>query len=183
MIAPRYQEIPSAQIPVAQTKDGSVTVRVIAGKALGAKAVIETRTPIIYLHFTLQAGASSVQSVPKKYNAFTYVLDGSGLFGTEQERGEDEQMVIFAPDGEKVAIANPADATQPLDLLLIAGVPLNRPVVRYGPFVMNTEAEILQAIGGISRVTFQMDNVQMNHAQLMRSIELIRMQMSPLLND
>ncbi|MEG4230422.1 pirin-like C-terminal cupin domain-containing protein [Microcoleus sp. N9_A2] len=146
MIAPRYQEIPSAQIPVAQTKDGSVTVRVIAGEALGAKAVIETRTPIIYLHFTLQPGASMVQSVPKEYNAFTYVLDGSGLFGTEQERGEDGQMVIFAPDGEEVAIANPADATQPLDLLLIAGVPLNEPVVRYGPFVMNTEAEILQAI-------------------------------------
>lgn len=146
MMAPRYQEIPSAQIPVAQTKDGSVTVRVIAGEALGAKAVIETRTPIIYLHFTLQPGASMVQPVPKEYNAFAYVLDGSGLFGTEQERGEDGQMVIFASDGEEVAIANPADATQPLDLLLIAGVPLNEPVVRYGPFVMNTEAEIIQAI-------------------------------------
>jgi hypothetical protein len=94
----------------------------------------------------LQPGASIVQPVPKEYNAFAYVLDGSGLFGTEQERGEDGQMVIFATDGEDVAIANPADATQPLNLLLIAGVPLNEPVVRYGPFVMNTEAEIIQAI-------------------------------------
>jgi quercetin 2,3-dioxygenase len=121
-------------------------VRVIAGEALGAEAVVETRTPIIYLHFTLQPGATIVQPVPKEYNAFAYVLDGSGLFGAEQERGEDGQMVIFATDGEEVTMTNPADATQPLDLLLIAGVPLNEPVVRYGPFVMNTEAEIVQAI-------------------------------------
>ncbi|MBE9224046.1 pirin family protein [Phormidium sp. LEGE 05292] len=145
-IAPRYQEIGAAQIPVAQSEDGSVTVRAIAGEALGALAVIETRTPIIYLHFTLQPGASIVQRVPKEYNAFAYILDGSGLFGTEQEPGNDGQMVMFAPDGDEVVIANPADAPQPLDLLLIAGVPLNEPVVRYGPFVMNTEAEILQAL-------------------------------------
>ncbi|WP_019488096.1 pirin family protein [Kamptonema formosum] len=146
MIAPRYQEIEAAQIPVVQSSDRSVTVRVIAGEALGAKAVIETNTPIIYLHFTLQPGASVVQRVPKEYNAFAYLLDGSGLFGTEQERGDDGQMVMFAPDGDEVVITNPADAQQPLDFLLIAGVPLNEPVVRYGPFVMNTEAEIIQAI-------------------------------------
>ncbi len=146
MIPPRYQEIPSAQIPVAQTEDASVTVRVIAGEALGAKAVIETRTPIIYLHLTLQPGASLVQPVPKEYNAFAYVLEGAGLFGAELERGDDGQMVLFAQDGPEVTIANSTDAEKPLDLLLIAGVPLNEPVVRYGPFVMNTEAEILQAI-------------------------------------
>ncbi|MCL1474677.1 pirin family protein [Argonema antarcticum] len=146
MIAPRYQEIGAAQIPVVQSSDGSVTVRAIAGEALGAKAVIETRTSIIYLHFTLQPGASVVQRVPKEYNAFAYLLDGSGLFGAEQERGNDGQMVMFAHDGDEVAIANPADAQQPLDFLLIAGVPLNEPVVRYGPFVMNTEVEIMQAL-------------------------------------
>lgn len=145
-IAPRYQEIGAAQIPVAQTEDGSVTVRVIAGEALGAKAVIETRTPIVYLHFTLQPGASIVQRVPQEYNAFAYLLDGSGLFGIEQELGNDGQMVMFASDGDEVVIANPVDAQQPLDFLLIAGVPLNEPVVRYGPFVMNTKAEIIQAI-------------------------------------
>ncbi|MGL5058386.1 MAG: pirin-like C-terminal cupin domain-containing protein, partial [Microcoleus sp.] len=88
---------------------------------------METRTPIIYLHFTLQPGATIVQPVPKEYNAFAYVLDGSGWFGAEQERGEDGQMVIFATDGEEVTMTNPADATQSLDLLLIAGVPLNEP--------------------------------------------------------
>ncbi|GAB4142632.1 MAG: pirin family protein [Cyanobacteria bacterium J069] len=146
MIAPRYQEIPAAHIPTAQTEDGLVTVRVIAGEALGAQAVIETRTPMIYLHYTLQPGASIFQAVPQSYNAFAYVLEGAGLFGATQERGEDGQMIIFAQDGDTAAIANPADAKIPLDLLLIGGVPLNEPVVRYGPFVMNTESEIMQAI-------------------------------------
>ncbi len=146
MSPPRYQEIPADQIPSAQTEDGSVQVRVIAGEALGAKALIETRTPIIYLHFTLQPGATIVQTVPQAYNAFAYVLDGSGEFGSDQESGNDGQMVLFAQDGEEVIITNPAEAQQPLDLLLIAGVPLNEPVVRYGPFVMNTKTEIQQAI-------------------------------------
>jgi redox-sensitive bicupin YhaK (pirin superfamily) len=146
MMPPRYQEIPAAHIPVAQTEDGSVTVRVIAGEALGAKAVIQTRTPITYLHFTLQPGATMIQPVPKEYNAFVYVLEGAGLFGTEPAPGDDGQMVLFSQDGEDVVLSNPADAQRPLDLLLIAGVPLNEPVVRYGPFVMNTEAEIIQAI-------------------------------------
>jgi hypothetical protein len=146
MMPPRYQEILAAHIPVAQTEDKSVMVRVIAGEALGAKAVIQTRTPIIYLHFTLQPGATMIQPVPKEYNAFVYVLEGAGLFGTEPAPGDDGQMVLFAQDGEDVVISNPADAQRPLDLLLIAGVPLNEPVVRYGPFVMNTEAEIIQAI-------------------------------------
>jgi redox-sensitive bicupin YhaK (pirin superfamily) len=61
MMPPRYQEIPAAHIPVAQTEDRPVTVRVIAGEALGAKAVIQTRTPITYLHFTLQPGTQRVQ--------------------------------------------------------------------------------------------------------------------------
>lgn len=145
MIAPRYQEIPSEHIPTVQTEDGLVTVKVIAGESLGATAVIETRTPIIYLHFTIQPGGRVLQAVPGHYNALAYVLDGTGLFGVAGERGEDGQMVMFAQDGETVAIANPTDATVPLNVLLIAGVPLNEPVVRYGPFVMNTEAEIMQA--------------------------------------
>ncbi|GAB4229773.1 MAG: pirin family protein [Elainellaceae cyanobacterium] len=145
MIAPRYQEIPAEGIPTAQTGDGSVTVRVIAGAALGATAVIETRTPIIYLHFTLQPGATIAQPIPHSYNAFAYVLDGEGQFGAEAKRAGDGQMVLFAQDGEEVVVTNPAEATAALDLLLIAGVPLNEPIVRYGPFVMNTEAEIVQA--------------------------------------
>ncbi len=146
LMKPRYQEIPAAGIPTARTGDGLVSVRVIAGESLGARAVVETVTPIIYLHFTLRPGGRVAQPVSRDYGAFAYVIDGEGAFGREGERGADGQMVMFAPDGDEVTIANPADASSDLDVLLIAGVPLNEPVARYGPFVMNTEAEIYQAI-------------------------------------
>jgi redox-sensitive bicupin YhaK (pirin superfamily) len=145
MIKPRYQEIPSSQIPKATSADDLVSVSVIAGEAMGAKAVIETRTPIIYLHYRLKPGGVATQRVPKNYNAFAYVVEGAGLFGADGERGADGQMVMFAPDGDEVRIENPANADAPLEVLLIAGMPLNEPIARYGPFVMNTEAEIHQA--------------------------------------
>src|SRR6266436_664865 len=145
MMNPRYQEIPSSQIPKATSADGLVKVSVIAGEAMGEKAVIETRTPIIYLHYRIEPGGVATQQVPHDYNAFAYVIDGAGLFGVEDERGADGQMIMFAPAGDGVRIENPADASATLEVLLIAGVPLNEPIARYGPFVMNTEAEIHQA--------------------------------------
>ena len=146
MMKPRYQEIPAAQIPKAVSGDGLVTVNVIAGEALDQKAVIETRTPIIYLHYRIKPGGSVTQEVPSAFNAFAYVVDGEGLFGAERERAGDGQMVLFAQDGDELRIENPEDSKTTLDVLLIAGSPLNEPVVRYGPFVMNTREEIYQAI-------------------------------------
>ena len=146
MMSPRYQEIPGAQIPKAVSPDGLVTVSVIAGEALGQKAVIETRTPIIYLHYRLEPGGVVTQTVPSAYNAFGYIVDGEGLFGSERERAKDGQMIMFGQDGDEVRIENPADAETALDVLVIAGEPLNEPVARYGPFVMNTNDEIHQAI-------------------------------------
>ena len=146
MMKPRYQEISSSQIPKATSADGLVTVRVIAGEAMDQKAVIETRTPIIYLHYRVEPGGVVTQRVPDDYQAFAYVVEGGGLFGAEGESAGDGQMVMFAQDGREVRIENPSDAKAPLELLLIAGVPLNEPVARYGPFVMNTEIEIRQAI-------------------------------------
>ena len=148
MMTPRYQEIPSAQIPTGQNADGSVKVRVIAGEALGVKAAIDTRTPILYQHFTLAAGATLVHPVPAQYRVFAYPLSGSGTFGVDENEqpvgAKAQQMVIFGDEGEHVQITASADA--PLDMLLLGGIPLNEPVVRYGPFVMNTEAEIHQAV-------------------------------------
>jgi len=146
MMKPRYQEIPNSQIPKATSVDGLVTVSVIAGEAMGQRAVIETRTPIIYLHYRLEPGGTVNQEVPSAYNAFAYVVDGEGLFGAEGERLGNGQMVLFAQDGDEVRIENPVEAQATLEVLLIAGVPLNEPVARYGPFVMNTQAEIRQAI-------------------------------------
>ncbi len=145
MMNPRYQEIPNSEIPKATSADGLVKVSVIAGEAMGKKAVIETRTPIIYLHYRIKPGGASTQEVPGAYNAFAYVVGGEGLFGAEGERAGDGQMVLYAQDGNEVRIENPAAANTTLEVLLIAGVPLNEPVARYGPFVMNTEGEIRQA--------------------------------------
>src|SRR5947207_9749985 len=145
MNKPRYQEIRGLRIPKATSPDGLVSVSVIAGEAMGEKAVIDTRTPIIYLHYRINPGGFVTQQVPRAFNAFAYVVDGAGSFGVEGERGADGQMIMFAPDGDEVRIENPADAKATLEVLLIAGVPLNEPVERYGPFVMNTEAEIHQA--------------------------------------
>jgi redox-sensitive bicupin YhaK (pirin superfamily) len=145
MTKPRYQEIPRAQIPQATSADGLVTVRVIAGEAMGQQAVIETHTPIVYLHYTIEPGGVVEQHLPAEYNAFAYLVEGAGLFGAESERAIDGQMVMFAQDGGAIRIENLASATDRVELLLIAGVPLNEPVARYGPFVMNTEREIRQA--------------------------------------
>lgn len=146
MMHPRYQELPSSQIPAAQSPDGKISVKVVAGEAFGTRAAIDTRTPIMYLHFTLQPGATLVHAVPREYNAFAYVIDGAGLFGADNRPAGEAQMVMFAQDSGEISVTNPENAEAPLNILLLAGVPLNEPVVRYGPFVMNTEAEIYQAI-------------------------------------
>jgi redox-sensitive bicupin YhaK (pirin superfamily) len=143
MTKPRYQEIPGTGIPIAKSDDGKVTVRVIAGEALGQRAVIETRTPIFYLDCTLEPGASLTQSAPPEYNAFAYVVEGRGVFGSNRRDAAKHEMLLFANDGDAMSVEAAPDS--PLKALLIGGVPLREPVARYGPFVMNTRQEILQA--------------------------------------
>jgi redox-sensitive bicupin YhaK (pirin superfamily) len=144
MMKPRYQDLPSNKIPT--TQNDGVKVKVIAGESMGKQAVVETRTPIMYLHFTLQPGTKVTQPVPQNYNAFAYVVNGEGLFGNKQRPAHKEQVVLFEQDGNEITINASTDTKSPLDVLLIAGVPLGEPVARYGPFVMNTEEEIRQAI-------------------------------------
>ena len=146
MMHPRYQEIPREKIPTALSADQKITVRVIAGEAMEAKAVIDTRTPIMMLHYTLAPGAQVLQPVPGDYNVFAYVFGGSGRFGSNQRDATERQMVLFGNDGESVSISSPMESTKPLEVLVIGGAPLREPVVRYGPFVMNTEEEISQAV-------------------------------------
>ena len=144
MMRPHYQEVPREEIP--KVTDGTVTVRVIAGEAMGAKAIISTRTPIIFLHYTLAPGTEVMQPVPRDHEVFAYVFGGAGNFGSNECRAVERQMVPFANEGESVRIYSPSEAPENLDVLVIGGVPLHEPVVRYGPFVMNTKEEIGQAI-------------------------------------
>jgi redox-sensitive bicupin YhaK (pirin superfamily) len=140
MMQPRYQELRAAEIPTATSADGKVVVTVIAGESLGMRASIDTRTPIIYLHVRLAAGARFTQAVPATYNAFAFVIGGEAAFGERIAREND--AVIFDRDGDEVAIASERGA----ELLLIGGEPLDEPIARYGPFVMNTVGEIRQAV-------------------------------------
>jgi hypothetical protein len=142
MMKPRYQEIPAARIPEAASADGKVKVRVIAGESLGKKAVIETRTPIMYLHFTIQPGGEIVQPVPADHTAIAYVIDGVLRAGPDGRAVKEGQMAwLGSGDAVRLKAENPS----PANFLLLTGVPLNEPVARYGPFVMNTRAEIEQA--------------------------------------
>jgi len=143
MIAPRYQDTASARIPVVDRGDG-VRVKVVAGEALGARAVIETHTPILYLHATLQPGARLTVPVRPSHNLFAFVFGGEGTFGAKDQPARDGHLVIFAHDGEAVSLAATGSGA-PLDVLLVGGEPLLEPVARYGPFVMNSEQELVQA--------------------------------------
>jgi redox-sensitive bicupin YhaK (pirin superfamily) len=143
MIQPHYQEIPAERIPSAETADGKVSVRVLAGESLGARAVIETRTPIFYLDFMLKPGGSVVQPVAPDLNAFAYIIEGPARFGTPGTAVQRATMASFNKDGDEISIqAEPGSSAR---VLLIGGRPLNEPIARYGPFVMNTEQEIRQA--------------------------------------
>jgi redox-sensitive bicupin YhaK (pirin superfamily) len=141
MMKPRYQEIPAAKIPEATSADGKVKVRVIAGESLGRHAVIETRTPIMVLHFTIQPGGEIVQPVPAGHTAIAYVIDGVLRAGPDGRVVKEGQMARLGT-GDFVRLAA---GTTSANFLLLAGVPLNEPVARYGPFVMNTREEIEQA--------------------------------------
>src|SRR5438093_1844786 len=104
MIRPHYQEIPRAKIPSAQTTDGKVSVRILAGESLGKRAVIETRTPIMYLDFALQPAGKFVQPVPSDFNAFAYVIDvAAGLSGNSEsiQRGN---IVSYGNDVDEVSL-------------------------------------------------------------------------------
>src|SRR5262249_4325853 len=136
MIAPRYQDTPSERIPVVE-RDG-VRVKVIAGEAMGAHAVIDTHTPIFYLHYTLTGDQRVVQPVAAGYNGLAYVFRGCGQAGGRPVR--DGDAVVFAQDGDAIELSGG------MDVLVIGGLPIGEPVVRYGPFVMTTEEEILQAV-------------------------------------
>ena len=145
MVAPRYQDIPSARIPRAASADGKVQVRVIAGEALGRLAVIDTHTPIVYLHFTIAPGGALTQPLPANHNALVYLVSGTAQIGPERKPVREGELALL-DDGGGVLLAVAPDAAGPAELLLLAGAPLGEPVARYGPFVMNTETEIRQAI-------------------------------------
>jgi redox-sensitive bicupin YhaK (pirin superfamily) len=139
-MTPRYYDVPAAGIPVAHPADG-VEARVIAGDLFGVHGPVRTVTPWTYVHVTLAPGASIAQPVPPDWTATIYVFDGVASIGARELRRGD--YAIFADDGEAIALTNAGAA--PVEALLLCARPINEPMVRYGPFVMNSVEELQSA--------------------------------------
>jgi len=140
MIAPRYQDIPPAEIPVVHPAEG-VTVRVVAGELAGARGPVSgISTEPVYLDIALEAGAHFDLALPEGHSAFAYVFDGESATVAGESVARSELAVLSK--GDAVGFA----AEQPARVLVVAGRPLSEPVARYGPFVMNTPAQIHEAI-------------------------------------
>lgn len=152
MSQPRYQEVPTDTIPVVEV-DG-VNVRVVAG-AYGDEVgpVTEIAAQPLYMDVTLEPEASFKLPVSEGHSAFAYVLEGGGSFA-EDEFVEAVKMVVFE-DGDSVHIEAGSDVH--VRFILVAGAPFNEPIVPYGPFVMNTEEEIRQALADLRNGTFVQD--------------------------
>ncbi|XP_062213999.1 pirin-like protein [Phragmites australis] len=142
MIEPRYQELLSKDISRAE-KDG-VEVRIIAGEAFGVRSPVYTRTPTMYMDFTMQPGSQLHQPIPEGWNAFVYIIDGEGVFGREKAAPSTAHHCLVLGPGDGLSVWNKSGA--PLRFALVGGQPLDEPVVQHGPFVMNTRTEIQQAM-------------------------------------
>jgi quercetin 2,3-dioxygenase len=150
MSAPRYQEILAASIPVVRG-DGT-QVRVIAGTYEGAHGpATEIAAQPVYLDVRLEPGVSFRLPLPDRHAAMAYVFEGAGTFDDEGTRVDATRILTFEPgDGIEVHAARQA----PLRFMLFAGGPFGEPVAPYGPFVMNTDAEIQQALADLRNGTF-----------------------------
>ncbi|HTO47761.1 MAG TPA: pirin family protein [Burkholderiales bacterium] len=140
MTAPRYQDIAPGEIPEVDAGNG-IRVRVIAGRFRNVSGPVSAvATDPLYLDVALPAGASLEVPLPEDDNAFAYVFEGAARVGGEQvARGE----LAVLGNGEQVELAAGPEGAR---LVVIAGRPLNEPVAKYGPFVMNTADEIRQAV-------------------------------------
>lgn len=137
-VAPRYQEIAAASIPEVTTPDGLATVRVIAGEALGARAVIDTRTPILYHHWRFRPGAAVTVPLPTDHQVGVYVFRGA--VQVAGQRVTDGRLAVLGA-GESVTLA----ADESAEALVLGGRPLREPIAWGGPFVMNTREEVYEA--------------------------------------
>ncbi|HEV7899510.1 MAG TPA: pirin family protein [Planosporangium sp.] len=144
---PRYQDIRATSVALLSSADGGALLRIIAGEVAGHAGPGSTHTPITLVHATVSPGAALSLPWRTDFNALAYVLAGRGTVGPERRPIEAGQLAIFGT-GDTVSVAAGAsqDGHSPqLDVLFLGGLPIREPVVAYGPFVMNTKAELIQA--------------------------------------
>jgi len=146
---PAYQDLEPTQVGLVTSEDAGAVVRLIAGDLGGMSGPGVTRTPITYAHATLAPGARLRTRWRPEFNALAYVLSGRGSVGAERRPIHEGQLAVF---GSGAAIELGSDATQDekdragLEVLLLGGLPIREQVSWYGPFVMNTKEEIIEAI-------------------------------------
>jgi len=152
-VDPRYQDIRGGQVALVSSPDGGALVRVIAGELDGHAGPGVTHTPMAMTHVTLAPGARVVLPWRRDYNALAYVLAGAGSAGDARHPLRTGRLAVF---GEGDTVVLQADEHQEsrspeLEVLVLGGRPIGEPVVAYGPFVMNTRAEIVQAMEDYQR--------------------------------
>ena len=139
---PRYQNLEGDQAALLSSPDGGALVRLIAGELAGQAGPGDTYTPITFAHATVAPGARLAVPWRPDFNALGYVLSGSGTVGGERRPVEPGQLVVFGAGDTVVFDADPGHT---LDVLLLGGQPIREPVAQYGPFVMNTRDQLVEA--------------------------------------
>jgi quercetin 2,3-dioxygenase len=143
MTPPRYQDIRAGQVALLSSADGGALLRVIAGSFGEHSGPGITHTPISLLHATVSPGAQVRLPWRADFNALAYVLSGQGTAGLDRRPVRMGQLVVFGAGDAITLAADPG--SRPMDILLLGGEPIREPVAAYGPFVMNTRAELAQA--------------------------------------
>ncbi|HEY5025294.1 MAG TPA: pirin family protein [Acidimicrobiales bacterium] len=147
-VAPAYQDIGAGQVALLSSPDGGALVRVIAGEVDGHAGPGATHSPMAMAHLTVSPGARVTLPWNPDHNALVYVLAGEGSVGSEGRPVHMGQLAVFgAGDTIVISARDRQESRSPdLDVLVLGGRPIGEPVVTYGPFVMNTRAEIVQAL-------------------------------------
>ena len=144
MAPPRYQDILSSNVPV--RKEEGVNYRVFSGNSGDVVSTTKNYAKVTYVEIIIDSEHTAKQDLPSGYNGFIYILEGSGIFGANEVKGEKGEVLLLDNVKEEVETSEIIiKANEKLRVIFIAGKPLNEPVVARGPFVMNTEEEITQA--------------------------------------
>jgi redox-sensitive bicupin YhaK (pirin superfamily) len=148
---PGYQAILATEIPTVALERDAGAVRVIAGEHAGARGPAQTFTPITMLDVRLNAGGRLPVSLPAHHNALAIVLSGRVAAGRDGGSGAAAgELILFANDGDSFEVT----AGEEAHLLILAGEPIDEPIVQHGPFVMSTREEIIQAITDLNAGKF-----------------------------
>lgn len=146
---PRYRDLRAKEIPEATADDGKVKVKVISGRSQGVDSVQELAyTPVWLLDVTIQPGGKLAQPLPAGWNSFAYTLEGKTTWDTGATSREVPQYhnTVFEQKGDQVIASVPADAKENARFILVAGLPLDQPIVQYGPFVLTDASQVRRAM-------------------------------------